>query len=137
MNVRLGDPDDLVETMRVLDAGLLDVAASDVADALAAGRVLVADADGRVVGALVLGRAPGRESGNDGAARDDSPHHVVAVAVHPSRRDRGVGSALVEAAADRAGRLTAAFDPGVRPFYESLGFAVERRDGRLWGVREP
>ena len=70
--------------------------------------VLVAVEEGRVLGALVL---DGRE--------------VDAVAVRPGRRGQGVGSALVEAAASRRGELTARFDPGVRPFYESLGFDVD------------
>jgi GNAT superfamily N-acetyltransferase len=78
----------------------------------------VAAADGRIVGALVL----------DG-------EHVAAVAVRPGRRGQGVGTALVEAAAARRDRLTADFDSGVRPFYESLGFDVERSDGRCRGVR--
>ena len=60
---------------------------------------------------------------------------IVAVAVRPGRRGQGVGTALVEAAADRRERLTAGFDPGVRPFYESLGFEIECDDGRCQGVR--
>lgn len=70
--------------------------------------VLVAVDDGRVIGALVL---------------DDEA--IDAVAVRPGRRGQGVGSALVEAAASRHENLTASFDPGVRPFYESLGFDVD------------
>lgn len=69
--------------------------------------VLVAVDDGRVLGALVL----------DGESID-------AVAVRPGRRGQGVGSALVEAAASRREKVTASFDSGVRPFYESLGFDV-------------
>ena len=74
------------------------------------------ESEARVVGTLVL----------DG-------DHVDAVAVRRARRGRGIGTALVEAAVDRRGRLTADFDSCVRPFYESLGFEVERREGRLWG----
>ena len=46
----------------------------------------------------------------------------------------GRGTTLVAAAARRE-RLTAGFDSGIRPFYESLGFDVERSDGRCRGVR--
>ncbi|WP_135536778.1 GNAT family N-acetyltransferase [Halostella pelagica] len=84
----------------------------DVAGAIDRGDALVAAADDTVLGALVL-------DPRDGGA------HVEAVAVRRSRRGQGIGTALVEAAAERADRLTADFDPGVRPFYESLGFEIE------------
>ncbi|MFB6122102.1 MAG: GNAT family N-acetyltransferase [Haloferacaceae archaeon] len=116
--VRGAVPDDRVAVARVVDAAMLE-RGRDVADAIDAGDVLAAAADGTVVGALVL----------DG-------DRIDAVAVRRRRRGQGVGTALVEAALDRRGRLTADFDPRVRPFYESLGFDVERRDGRLWGVRD-
>ncbi|TVT88606.1 GNAT family N-acetyltransferase, partial [Haloferax volcanii] len=108
--VREGDPDELVAVMRVLDAGLLEADAGAVRDRLAAGDCLVAEASGRVVGALAL----------DG-------DYVEAVAVSPSRRGRGVGTQLVRAALDRRGRLVVDFDGGVKPFYESLGFDIEER----------
>lgn len=61
---------------------------------------------------------------------------VAAVAVRLDRRGEGVGRALVDAAAERRPRLTARFRPGVREFYEAVGFAVEPgADGRLRGVR--
>lgn len=102
---------------------------------LAAGDVLVATREGgdggdgdegqdtaRVLGALVL------EPRERGA-------HVAAVAVRRRLRDRGVGTALVERAAEREGRLSADFDERVRPFYDSLGFSVRaREDGRFRGV---
>lgn len=69
---------------------------------------LVATVEGRIVGALVL-------DGNE----------IGAVAVRPNRRDQGIGSALVEAAASRRPRLEARFDPSLRPFYESLEFRIE------------
>ena len=99
--------------------GILDAAMLRVEDAaLEEGTTLVAAVEGRLLGALVL----------DG-------EEIVAVAVRPGRRGQGVGTALVEAAADRRERLTAGFDPGVRPFYESLGFKIECDDGRCRGVR--
>ena len=82
---------------------------------------------GRVVGALVL----------DG-------RRIDGVAVRRSRRAAGVGAALVRAAAARGdGPLTATFRPGVRGFYESLGFEVEAaapddpESRRLCGRLEP
>ena len=114
MEVRPTRPAERATVRGVLNAAMLSV--DD--DALGRGTTLVAAADGRVVGALVL----------DG-------EHIAAVAVRPGRRGQGVGTALVEAAAARRDRLTADFDSGVRPFYESLGFDVERSDGRCRGVR--
>jgi GNAT superfamily N-acetyltransferase len=72
------------------------------------GTILVAREDGRTLGALVL---------------DDA--EIDAVAVRPGRRGQGVGSALVTAAAERRSELVAEFDPGIRPFYESLGFDID------------
>ena len=117
--IRPGTPDDLIEVMRILDGALLDADAKGVRARLDAGEALVAAVDGRVVGVLVL----------DGT-------HVEAVAVRRSRRRHGIGRALVRAARERVGGLTADFDPRVRGFYESLGFEIEERGGRLWGVTE-
>lgn len=109
-SVRVAREADALDVVRLLDAALLDVEA--VGERVAAGDVLVRTVDGTVVGALVL----------DGA-------HVEAVAVRRERRDRGHGRALVRAARARRGPLTATFRPGVRAFYESLGFDIERDAG--------
>ncbi|USZ77693.1 GNAT family N-acetyltransferase [Halorussus vallis] len=72
------------------------------------------------------------EAESDGA-------RVDAVAVRRARRARGIGTALVEAALAREGRLVAEFDPRVAPFYESLNFDVLELDGesdRLRGTRD-
>ncbi|MBB6647890.1 GNAT family N-acetyltransferase [Halobellus sp. MBLA0160] len=74
--------------------------------------------DDRVVGACVLRRS--------GAG----PVEIEQIAVHRSRRGRGIGAALVAAAATRTdGPLVARFREDVRPFYESLGFETEAVDG--------
>jgi len=120
VTVRPATDADATAARSVLDAAMLDV--DGFADRLAADDVLVATVEGRVVGAAVV-----------------CPHyvrtgvHVEAIAVRPRRRGQGVGTALV-AAIDRR-PLTAEFDADVRPFYESLGFAVRRLDdGRCRGV---
>lgn len=124
MAVREATDDDLLEVVSVLDAALLDLGASAVGRRIDAGTVLVAVEEGRVLGACVCVR---REDGV----------HVEAIAVRQARRDQGIGSALLDAAAERWGRLTANFDAHVRPFYESLGFAVEDGPGgRYRGVLE-
>jgi len=110
---------DLLAVRRVLDAAMLSLEGVDLRARIGAGDVLVREVGGRIAGVLVL----------DG-------DRVAAVAVSRERRDRGHGRALVEAAAERRDRLTAGFGEPVRPFYEALGFAIERRDGRLWGRRE-
>lgn len=104
--------------MAIVDAAMLDTDAASVLNRIP-DEVLVAVDDDRVLGALVL-----------------AGHEVEAVAVRPGRRGQGVGTALVEAAAEREGTLTAEFDEEVRPFYESLGFEVEALGaGRCRGVR--
>lgn len=123
MEVRLADSNDLIGVMTVLDAAMLDATAQTVSRRIDADNVLVAVSQRRVLGALVA--VPRR----DGA-------HVEQVAVRRRRRDSGIGTALVEAAADRWGRLTADFDPHVRPFYEKLGFEIEPlRSDRYRGER--
>lgn len=118
--VRVADESDRVAVDRLVDGALLALPTAERAAALARGDALVAERGGRVVGALVLA---------DG--------HVEAVAVARRHRRSGVGTAMVRAAAARAGRLTADFDADVRGFYEALGFDVERRDGRLIGTLAP
>ena len=122
MQVRDATVGDLPDVMNVLDGAVLDADATTVRERIAADSVLVAvSGDGeRVLGALVL----------DGI-------HIDAVAVRRRRRGQGIGTALVETAADRRERLTAEFDADLRPFYEKLGFDIEsaKKPGRLWGER--
>ena len=122
MIVRPASSDDRLAVIRLLDAALLEVEGVDAR--LEAGDVLVAvDDRARVHGAIVL-------------EPDDRGAHVAAIAVRRRRRDRGIGTALVESALEREGRLTARFDERVRPFYESLAFSIEPSDdGRYRGER--
>ena len=127
VRVREARPDEQDAVAAVLDAAMLRT--DSLGSALDRDDVLVAVAEERVLGALVLLQ----EEDADGEHR-----HVDAVAVRPNRRGQGIGSALVDAALARCGpdeRLTAAFDADVRPFYESLGFDIEERDDRLFGLR--
>ncbi|MFB6150224.1 MAG: GNAT family N-acetyltransferase [Haloarculaceae archaeon] len=129
VTVRDARPGDAPAVLGVLDAAALETDADRVRAAVERGDALVAvpAAPDRatVVGALVL----------DG-------NRIANVAVRRRRRDRGIGSALVDAAADRVrgdrGRddaLVAEFEGSQRPFYESLGFAVEPLGGgRYRGV---
>jgi GNAT superfamily N-acetyltransferase len=113
----------------ILDAAALETDTETVQASIAADRTLVAVAEGRVLGAAVCYRTA--EGGERALVLD-------AIAVRPGRRGQGIGTELVERALERFGRVEAAFDPGVRPFYASLGFDIEpMEDGdRRYGVRE-
>ncbi|MDT3433878.1 GNAT family N-acetyltransferase [Haloarcula sp. 1CSR25-25] len=126
MHVRTANADEIPAVMNVLDGAVLSIAVETVRAGVEDGDTLVAvsgddPAAERVLGALVL----------DGT-------HIEAIAVRRRRRGQGIGTALVEAASDRRGRVTAAFDADVRPFYEALGFAIEplSESDRYRGVRE-
>lgn len=121
VRVRPATADEGLAVRRILDGAMLRT--GDLEAQIDAGQVLVAVDDDRVLGALVA------EPRANGA-------HITAVAVRRQRRNCGIGTALVEAATARLGRLTATFDERVRPFYESLGFALQRIDDKRWrGVR--
>lgn len=117
--IREAFPEDFSAIMRVLESALLEIDPENVRESIGRGDVLVAVGPPHVRGALVL----------DGA-------HIEAVAVARTHRAKGIGSDLVERAAER-GPLTADFRPAVCPFYESLGFEIEcgkeRCTGRLDG----
>ena len=112
ISVRSATPGEYVTVRSILEGALLTVEPG----LLARSSVLVAVAADRPVGALVL-------RGSE----------IEAVAVRPGRRGGGIGSALVEAAADRRPFLSAGFDPDVRPFYSALGFDVCRSGDRCRG----
>ena len=118
ITVRHGRESDLLAALRILEGAMLKIGASQIRRHTESDEVLVAEADGRIVGALV----------RDG-------EHVEAIAVRPQRRGRGIGSRLIEAALAETGGVTVEFREEVRPFYESLGFDIEEREERLWGER--
>lgn len=120
VHVRLAEATDALEVRRILDAAMLEY--GDVESLIDSERVLIAgdcrgesDDGERLLGALLL---EPREH--------ERGAHVTAVAVRRRQRGRGVGSALIERGLEREGRLTAHFDGDVRPFYDRLGFALER-----------
>ncbi len=121
MFVRTATRADALDVRRILDAVMLEP--GDVAARIDEGNVLVAGdergGDERILGTLVL---EGLE--------EEAGAHVSAIGVRRRHRDRGIGSALIDRALEREGRLTARFDDGVRPFYERLGFAIEAVDER-------
>ena len=118
--LRPADPDDRAAVRNVVDGADLSLDVGVLDAALDHGDVYVAVSDAAIIlGTLVC----------DGT-------EIVAVAVRRRRRGQGIGSALVRAASADRDRLVAEFDPAVGPFWESLGFEIERRpSGRLRGVR--
>lgn len=109
MEIRTAQLDDLTDVMNVLDGALLAVDAADIRERIENGAVLVATVDERVLGTYVL----------DG-------QKIEAIAVRRARRGQGIGTELVETATESVdGTLTAEFHSRVRPFYESLEFAIE------------
>jgi GNAT superfamily N-acetyltransferase len=129
MEIRDACSDDLSEIASIIDAAYLQIETDSLRERISAGTVLVAvatrngtmdsEVTGPILGVLVL----------DG-------EEITAIAVRPGRRGQGIASALVGEAKTRRERLTAAFDPAVRPFWESVGFVVsEQSDSkRLRGV---
>jgi GNAT superfamily N-acetyltransferase len=112
MDTRTARPADLPAVMNVLDGASLSVDAETVRERIEGETVLLAVADGRLIGACVL----------------DGPE-IDAIAVRRRRRGQGIGRRLVEcAAASVDGDLRADFHRRVRPFYDALGFAIEPTD---------
>lgn len=120
LTIRRGVESDLLAVLRILEGAMLKVGANQIRTRTESGEVLVAERDGRVVGALV----------RDGV-------HVEAVAVHPDRRGAGIGTRLVEAVLAETGRVTVEFREEVRPFYEAMDFEIKERadETQLWGER--
>lgn len=138
--IRVATADDRLAVARIVDAAALEV--EGLVRRLDAGDVLLA------VEERPRARSGHAERTTDGRGREralgavvlkpcDRGAHVVAIAVRRRLRDRGVGTALIEAAREREGRLVAEFDASVTPFYDSLDFSVGRlRGGRCRGVLE-
>ena len=118
MHVQEATSEDLPAVMTVFDSALLETDAETVREATERGDVLLAVRGDRILGACLL---VGEE--------------IEAVAVRQKRRDQGIATALVEAAAEERDRLVAEFDARVRPFWDSLGFEIEPiGDDRYRGV---
>lgn len=138
VRVRPAADEELPGIMNLLDRALLDIGAERVGERIEAGAALVAsDASdhGRpIYGALVLSEAGHNVQSDTGTEIEFEPE-IEAIAVRRRYRGSGIGTALVERARrETSGRLVAAFDARVRPFYASLGFRVRPiGDGRFRG----
>jgi GNAT superfamily N-acetyltransferase len=114
--IRAAVPSEYVTARSIFEAALLEVDRALLRRSL----VLLACEDDRILGALIL-------RGSE----------VEAIAVRPGRRGQGIGSMLINEAANRRPYLSAGFDPDVRPFYTALGFDIVCEGGRCRGVCRP
>jgi|APHM01.1.fsa_nt_gi Acetyltransferase (GNAT) family. len=146
VSIRRGDPTDRLAVVRLFDAAMLDTAANRLRRQLTAtdGLVLIATHEETPVGAIALdaSAASDEEQVDIDSTRvdgDTDPVRITAIAVRRRRRDREIGRALIETAAERVAPrpLTAGFDEGVRPFYDACGFEIDPHNDRYWGIRWP
>ena len=144
LSIHTATDEDFLAVIGLFEAALLDVETDRLRALLTdtdPGFVLLATTTGRSSDSRSTGRRPVGAIAVDTAFGCDPGHrnaHIVAIAVRPQRRGRGIGRTLIELAADRVAPrpLSARFDPRVRPFYAACGFDIEPRDGRLWGIRD-
>jgi len=130
LDIAVATPADRLAVRRLIDAAALSLTDVALPERLAGGTVLLARCR-RPVGVIVL-TTPARD--RDGTPLDGGAH-ILAIAVRRARRDQGLGTELVTAAADRWTPLTARYDSAVRPFWTSVGFdAIPTEDGRYWGA---
>jgi GNAT superfamily N-acetyltransferase len=108
MRVRPATEPELPAVCNVLDGAGLRTDYDRLVGAMRREGLLVAVVERRVLGALVL-----------------EGHEITAIAVRPGRRGQGIGTELLEAAAERRSMLVAAFDERVAPFWHALGFESE------------
>ncbi|MFP8889853.1 GNAT family N-acetyltransferase [Natrialbaceae archaeon A-CW2] len=141
MEIRLANEADALEVRRLIDGAMLE--GGDVEARIEAADVLVAtlerqtaegDTREAIGGAVVLEHPDDSPVGSDETeptrdTKTSSARHIRAIAVRRRRRGQGLGTALVEAALERYGTVTANFDADVRPFYEALEFDIERVAG--------
>lgn len=113
--VRVAASEELSSIMTVIDSALLATDAATVRTQIHTQDVLVAVADSSILGVVVL-----------------DENHIDAIAVRRRQRGNGIGTALIEAASEHCGPLIANFRPSVSPFYESLGFEIERTSETRW-----
>lgn len=119
IELRRATEDDAMPVIRVLHGALLEIDGETVRRAVARDDVIVAEADGWIIGALVL-----------------EDNHIDTLAVRREFRKQGIGSALVETAvSDIGGPVTAEFRAGVRGFWQDLDFDIEAEDDRFYGIR--
>jgi GNAT superfamily N-acetyltransferase len=121
VRVREATVPELPAVLNVLDGAALAVNTGRLRSAVDRGDVLVA-----VVGGAASGTEPDDERVLGALVLDGQ--EITAVAVRRRRRDQGIGTVLVEAAAERRERLVAVCDPEVRPFWNALGFEIEPAD---------
>lgn len=107
VSVRRARPEDRPQVQALFDVAMLAFDRQDLPDRLRRGTVSVALDNDEIVGAALL-----------------AGRHIEAIAVTRSRRDEGIGRALVDAVADGGRPICAACHESVIPFYDRLGFSI-------------
>lgn len=138
MTIRAETPRDAAAIHAVNAAAFPTPAEADLVDRLrAAGALtvsLAAESDGRVVGAIAFSPVTIDGSPTQGLG-------LAPVAVHPDRRQQGIGSALIRSGLEECRVRGAAFVVvlGEPEFYSRFGFAAASRFGlsNEYGVDEP
>jgi predicted N-acetyltransferase YhbS len=129
VKIRQERPADVAAREALLDAAYGPVRFNKTCERLRAGRLpvlaLVALESGRVVGTVRLWQVS--------ATAQCQPLLLGPLAVHPERRNRGIGSALVRRALAAAARRRhgAVLLVGDAPYYARFGFSSEKT-GKLW-----
>jgi len=138
-SIRRGVSDDFLDVIRLFDAGVLETDASRVKDQLAGrdGFVRIASVDETPIGAIAVAKTPPESV--DISDEFDEIRHITAIAVRKTRQNRGIGRALVTAAASVVAprALSAFFEKGLQPFYLACGFEIHERDDHFIGLRKP
>ena len=101
-------PSDIPYIMNIIDGALLQTDLKMLKTRISRRDVIVAESHTAIIGVIIL-----------------AENVIDAIAVRSKRRNQGIGSALVFAAAEQIGSpLTAEFDLTSLSFYQHLGFLI-------------
>lgn len=119
VRIREGRRSEVGDVVALLDRAMLAFDRDAISDRIDRGAVLVAVEGNAIRGAAVLAGS-----------------HIEAIAVDRTLRGRGIGRQLVESAAERCDRVTAACHPQAAGFYRSLDFRLYSLPSeRMFGYR--
>ncbi len=117
VTIRPATTEEAEDAIAILDGAILSFDRDAIRDPSPETTVLLAITDRPVGAALVV------------------ETELVAVAVRPRHRRRGIGTALVRGCQDRRHALELSADAALAPFYVECGFElVDRADGRITGI---
>lgn len=123
VTLRRATSEDLPDVLNILDGAALRVDVARLKGAIENTEVLLATA----------GTEPNERSLGVAVLDGDE---ITSIAVRRRRRDQRIGTKLVERAKRDRTKLFATFEPGVVPFWKSVGFDIEpvEAESRFRGV---